>query len=124
MTTITKSRRELPYKYDHSIKTGDGWVGPVLTLFEPDGVTPTNLTGAATNCEIRTGPNEDAPLVETALMVEDLANGKTHPTLTGVKTLALKTYQTLYYDIQITPAGGESTTYLKGKIDVERTVTA
>lgn len=95
-------------------------VGGYVELYNNDGVTPINLTGATARLTLRTNPTADPPIATLAI-----SDGLTIPTPTTGRINIVPTNtqwglmagKTLTFDLEVTYSGGVIVTELRGKLE-------
>ena len=107
---------------DLTLMQGDTF-GATVTVYQPDGTTPMNLTGFVVNSHIRRGPADQYTEIaaEIVTTISDPAAGTIALSL-GPTVTATLTGQYLW-DLQLISPGGVVTTVLRGKVTMIAEVT-
>jgi hypothetical protein len=107
---------------DLTLMQGDTF-GATVTIYQPDGTTPLNLTGFVVNAQIRRGPADQYTEIAAVinLVISDPAAGTIALSL-GPTVTALLTGQ-YQWDLQLISPGGIVTTVLRGKVTMVAEVT-
>ena len=93
-----------------------------LTVYQADGVTPSNLTGYTVASQFRRNYTSTAYTAFTVALVSPYTSGKINMTLTATQTAAVKAGY-YYYDVEITSSGGTVTRVMEGKVHFKPNVT-
>tara|TARA_Y100000590_G_scaffold362009_1_gene418952 strand:+ start:1011 stop:1352 length:342 start_codon:yes stop_codon:yes gene_type:complete len=93
-----------------------------ITVYQADGVTPSNLTGYTVASQFRKNYTSTAYTAFTTTLVSPYTSGKINMTLTAAQTAAVKAGY-YYYDVEITNSAGTVTRVMEGKIHFKPNVT-
>ncbi len=117
-----------PAVFDWFFYQGDD-IRRTVTYESPPG-TGVDLTGAAIEMDIRKGPavlHPDPALIAlavgTGITITDAVNGVFQFLVTAAQSALLSGSTPFFYDIQVTPVGGDKVTILRGRIFFDLQVT-
>ena len=117
-----------PGQLDLFIYQGDDW-RRTIRWESPPGTPATDLTAAAVKIQVRDGfeVNEPDVLFEASVgdgvTITDGPNATFEVYFSSAKTVLLNGSTPFYYDLQVTPSGGDLTTILKGRVYFDLQVT-
>ncbi len=110
-----------PAKHDLYLYQGDDWREEVRWVDE-NGAAVADLTAAAILLQVRTDFADNEPEVLFSASVGDGVDIVDGPNalfevyLSAAKTVLLTGSEPFWYDLQVTPSGGDKTTILRGKV--------
>ena len=93
-----------------------------ITIYQADGVTPTNLTGYTAASQFRRNYTSTAYTAFTCTIASPNTLGRINMSLTATQTAAIKAGY-YYYDVEITNSAGTVTRVMEGKIHFKPNVT-